>query len=108
MTPPDHPRAGIWLMPDNQVPGMLENFVSQLIPEGDPLKPIAEQTLNTIEVQNLNRYHAIHRPKALIHTWLAWQHMPGQPMGQSITSHVLHHNLPLANRFVAWMKKLFN
>ncbi len=108
VAPPDRPRIGLWLMPDNQEPGMLENFVAQLIPAEDPLKPIAEQALDDIETQRLNRYNPVHRPKALIHTWLAWQNPPGRPIGQSITNHVLRHNQPLANRFVTWMQNLFN
>lgn len=104
----DQPRLGIWLMPDNQVPGMLEHFAAYLIPANDTLKPIAEETLRSIEEQGLNRYKTIHQPKALIHTWLAWQDPPGRPMGQAITNRVLQHNQPLASHFVAWLNRLFN
>lgn len=38
-TNPFLPRVGIWLMPDNQLPGILENFVAQLIPPEDALYP---------------------------------------------------------------------
>ena len=101
------PRVGIWLMPDNQVPGMLENFVAHLIPANDELSIKAKQILSEIEGQNLNRYTLIHHPKAFIHTWLAWQKVPGQPMGQAITAHALNHNEALAQSFVEWLKALF-
>src|SRR5260370_20373170 len=39
------PIVGFWLMPDNTIPGMLEDFISFLIPQGDALWPIAEHTL---------------------------------------------------------------
>lgn len=88
-TPPNRPRVGVWLMPDNRLPGMLETFVAHLIPQGDRLASQAEACLQRIEEQGFNRYRLIHHPKAFIHTWLAWQENPGVPMGQAITAHVL-------------------
>lgn len=104
----DRPRVGVWLMPDNSLPGMLENFVAHLIPQGDPLASKANDCMQDIEREGLARYSAAHRPKAFIHTWLAWQETPGRPMGQAITAHVLEHNGPLASRFVRWLNSLFN
>ena len=90
------PKVGVWLMPNNQIPGMLEDFVACLIPEGDILKEKAEAILREIEEENLNGYSLVHRPKALIHTWLAWQESPGMPMGQAITARVLSYNSSIA------------
>ena len=106
-TLPDRPRVGVWVMPDNQLPGMLEDFVGYLIPQKDRLKPVAEKTLQSIEKKGLNLYRPTYRSKALIHTWLAWQETPGMPMGQAITAQVLQHNQPLASHFVDWLKNLF-
>jgi len=102
------PRIGIWLMPNNHLPGMLENFVSYLIPDDDLLATKAESILHQIEGEGLNRYSLLHHQKAFIHTWLAWQETPGQPMGQAITAQVLSHNQPLAQAFTNWLKLLFN
>ena len=102
------PRIGIWLMPDNELPGMLENFVSHLIPDDDPLKTKTEDVLRQIENENLQRYSLAHHQKAFIHTYLAWQETPGQPMGQAITARVLNYNQPLAQNFVQWLNRLFN
>ena len=107
ISPPDKPRVGVWLMPDNQLPGMLENFVAHLIPADDLLAPRAEACLRGIEQDGLDLYKPAHRPKALIHTWLARQEDPGRPMGQAITAHVLGHNEPLALAFVSWLERLF-
>ncbi len=94
-------------MPDNQLPGMLETFVAHLIPADDPLAAEAEGCLQGIEREGLNHYQMIHHPKAFIHTWLAWQANPGQPMGLAITAQVLHHNETLAMAFVNWLRRLF-
>lgn len=106
ITPTGKPKVGIWLMPDNSIPGMLENFVTHLIPENDLLIPKAETILQELERDNLHRYSVPHRAKAFIHTWLAWQKIPGQPMGQAITES-LQYNRPLALVFVKWLYRLF-
>jgi hypothetical protein len=105
--PPELPRVGVWLMPDNQLPGMLEDFVARLMPPEDALRPKAEAILQEIEEACLNCYTLVHRPKALIHTWLAWQETPGMPMGQAITARVLSHDCASALTFVEWLQRLF-
>jgi hypothetical protein len=105
--PPDLPRVGVWLMPDNQLPGMLEDFVARLMPSDDALRPKAEAILQEIEDACLNCYTLVHRPKALIHTWLAWQETPGMPMGQAITARVLSYDCAIALTFVEWLQHLF-
>lgn len=103
-----NPKIGIWLMPDNrQEPGMLEHFVATLIPDDDLLKPQAQEILDKLEINNLNKYSAIHKSKALIHTWLAWQADPGTPMGLAITKTYLNHNTELCQRFAHWLIRLF-
>ena len=101
------PNIGVWLMPDNQANGMLEDFVAYLIPENDSISPIAKRYVQTIEDENLNRYPINHHSKAFIHSWLACQKRPGIPMGHAITSSMLLHNAPLANDFVNWLNQLF-
>lgn len=103
-----NPKIGIWLMPDNvQQPGMLEHFVAMLIPVDDKLKPVAEEVLNGLEAEGINGYKPIHRSKALIHTWLAWQEAPGTPMGLAITKTYLDHNTELCQCFATWLRELF-
>ena len=75
----DHPTVGIWLMPDNTLPGMLEHFVSFLGAADDPLWAIANDCLNEIP-EDQRRFIPNHRIKAHIHTWLAWQPEPGTPL----------------------------
>ena len=75
--PPENcllPRLGIWLMPNNQVPGILEDFLRFLVPDCDALLPHVEQAVNTLPE---TRFDSLKRPKVLMHTWLAWQEEPG-------------------------------
>jgi len=102
------PRLGVWLMPDNQQKGMLEDFAAFLIPVSDQLRPFAHKILDEIETAKLNYYRRQHRSKANVHTWLAWQENPGMPMGQAITAKALSATSPIAVAFVAWLNRLFN
>lgn len=100
------PRVGIWLMPDNQANGILENFLRFLVPEGDPLFAHVETSLDSIPSGQC-RFSALKHPKARIHTWLAWQEEPGKPFGQAITARYLDPNLPAANTFANWLQRTF-
>jgi hypothetical protein len=101
-------KAGVWIMPDNNSNGMLEDFISFLIPPDDNLLPVVNTTLNDIENKKLNRYPLpLHKSKATIHTWLAWQEDPGTPMGLSITKRYLTTDEATCLKLVNWLKELF-
>ncbi|PZO64464.1 MAG: hypothetical protein DI635_05300 [Pseudoxanthomonas suwonensis] len=98
------PRFGIWVMPDNRVPGILEDFLKFLVPDGDVVLAHAEQSLDNLPDK---RFRSLDRPKALMHTWLAWQEEPGKPYGQAITARYLDTDLPMGKSFSAWLEKVF-
>jgi hypothetical protein len=102
------PVIGIWVMPDNNSDGMLEDFVTFLVPEDDELMPFVDETLIDLEEKGLNKYKGIHRAKARIHTWLAWQESPGTPMGLAITKKYLDIEKEECQIFVKWITNLFN
>lgn len=98
---------GIWIMPDNNINGMLEDFIISLASEADPLMQKAESILNELEESQIQQYKSVHRSKAKIHTFLAWQDEPGKPMGTAITAKILNPNSEHAEVFVHWIKQLF-
>lgn len=100
------PRVGVWLMPDNRVPGILEDFLRFLVPDGDPLFIHVEKSLNAIPFAH-RRFNELRKPKAMIHTWLAWQEEPGRPFGQAISARYLDPHLPAANHFAVWLSRTF-
>lgn len=101
------PVVGIWLMPDNSIPGMLEDFMRLLIPVNDILWPIAEDTVRQV-VSKDRRFPPTQETKAHIHTWLAWQEEPGKPMGQAITKRYLDAASPHAQQLIKWLRGLFD
>ena len=78
-------KIGVWVMPNNQLPGKIEDFLEMLIPTGDELLPEVNTALAKIEADKKQKYAEKDRPKAFMHTWLAWQETPGMPYGQAIT-----------------------
>lgn len=101
-------KAGVWIMPNNQVNGMLEDFITFLIPEHDKLLPIVDSTLKSIEAKGLNQYATCHRAKASIHTWLSWQKNPGTPLGASITKRYLTTDVVTCDKFIDWLRRLYS
>jgi len=101
-------RIGIWLMPNNNLNGMLEDFISFLVPKDDKLLPIVNSTLQNIENLKLNKYSLSHKSKAVIHSWLALQEDPGTPMGLGITKRYLTTDEQTCSYLTRWLKDLFN
>lgn len=104
----DFPKVGIWIMPDNNEKGMLEDFIKQLVPDDDRLMKYVEESLLNIESSKVQKYKEVHKSKARIHTWLAWQETPGSPMGLAIKKTYLDTNKELCVKFVNWINTLYN
>jgi hypothetical protein len=100
-------KAGVWIMQNNKLNGMLEDFIKFLVPPEDQLMPVVDSTLLHLEEKDLGRYKSVHKSKAAIHTWLAWQEDPGTPMGLSITKRYLTTEPEVCNVFIEWLKNLF-
>lgn len=99
-------RLGLWLMPNNTQPGILEDFLGKLVPAGDPSWAYADEA--TTRARALGGYPAEKdHAKGRIHTWLAWQEDPGLPFGTALTARILGHDSPEALRFVEWFQRLF-
>lgn len=101
-------QVGIWLMPDNQVPGILEDFFRFLMPNTqEPLWHHVHQSVDGIPVEQ-RLFSNIDLPKVQLHTWLAWQKEPGKPLGLAITAKYLDVNTPYGLRLINWVKQTFN
>lgn len=100
------PRVGIWIMPDNQREGILEDFLRFLVPDNSALFKHVESSVETIPEGEV-RFGALAVPKAKIHTWLAWQEEPGKPLGLAITARYLDPNVDQVRVLVSWLNRLF-
>ncbi len=102
------PRFGLWIMPDNQEEGIIEIFIRQLIHEQDKLQPEIDAAINALQAKGLQLFTDVHRPKAFIRTWLAWQDRPEMSFGVAISKKVLATDAALCLRFIDWLNRLFN
>lgn len=108
LAPPDGtllPRLGIWIMPDNSASGILEDFLRFLVPRPNRLFDHVRQSVTEIPEK---RFRDQDTPKAVIHTWLAWQREPGKPYGTAITAGFLDPNVSEAKVFASWLQRLFS
>lgn len=103
----DDVKIGVWVMPDNQLNGMLEDFLAKLAVNDKDLLDEVDAALEVIEDKKVNKYKAIHKSKARIHTFLAWQEEPGVSMGSAIAKSYLRADSEQAILFVNWLKNLF-
>jgi hypothetical protein len=100
----DGRRFGIWVMPDNQARGALEDFLTLLIPPQDCALPLT----GTFVQRCLDECGGL-RPtditKATIYAWLAVQSEPGKRMGQAITARYFNtDSQPLVEEFLTWIR----
>ena len=100
-------RVGVWLMPDNQRSGALEDFLQDLVGKGDRLISLASRSTEEAKA-NGARFSESSRKKAVLHAWLAWQEDPGSPYGTAIRAEYFRADSLAALAFVEWYRKLFD
>ena len=100
-------KVGVWIMPNNNLNGMLEDFITFLVPPEDQLLSIVNSTLGEIEKNGLNKYSLTHKSKAVIHSWLSIQEEPGTPLGQGITKRYLSTDEETCRKLMNWINDLF-
>lgn len=107
-TDASHPRyVGVWIMPDNQNSGKLEDFLSAMIPPEDQCWPYCDEVLQEARIRGAPFEEKDHS-KAKMHTWLAWQKKPGNPFGQAFMAKDFNADGELAKRFYQWFTMLFS
>lgn len=99
------PRIGVWLMPNNEHAGELEDFVAEMIPGDDPVWPLSEGYINSIPEQD-RKFTEKKKPRAKVHAWLATREEPRR-MGVAIRAGDLDATGPLCTAFLTWLRRLF-
>ena len=99
------PRIGVWLMPDNQTSGELENFIAGMIPADDPVWPLSAAYVDGIP-QDDRKFIPSKIIKAKVHAWLATRRDP-RPMGLAIRANDLDICVPPTQTFIKWLHDLF-
>ena len=100
-----NPRVGVWLMPDNQSCGELENFVARMIPRDDAVWPLSQNYIEKIPDAD-RKFTKGKTLRAKVHAWLAAREHPRR-MGSAIGAGDLNADVELSKRFVSWLRDLF-
>ena len=98
------PRIGIWIMPDNQSPGELEDFVLQMIPENHPAWAPAKNFIAELP-RKARKFSKRKTPKAQLYAWLSTRQDPAH-MGPTLRRGDLDPQTPLCRLFTAWLQRL--
>lgn len=99
------PDVGIWLWPDNESQGELEDFVGRMIPNSDPVWPLSRKYIGDIP-KEYRRFSEEKTMRAKVHAWLATRETPGL-MGSAVGEDVLEVDGALVTRFADWLRNLF-
>lgn len=103
-------RLGIWLMPDNEINGILEHFIAWMVKDKDanPVWRHVEHSINTLPKNPIFPvFDEKDLAKAQLSTWLAWQKEPGHPIGLAVTKNYVNAGAESADPFIDWIKRLF-
>ena len=99
------PKVGVWLMPDNEHSRELEDFVIQMIPDGDAVWPRSQVYIEGIP-EGERLFSEGKRQRAQLYAWLAAREEP-RLIGTAIRTRDLDIEGPLCQRFIGWLKELF-
>lgn len=97
---------GLWIMPNNEKEGMLEDFIKTCIKSDEQaLFNHASQTIQAISEPKFDTN--IHLTKAEIATWLAWQKTPSHGFYISVKDNLLQIDHDLFQELERWLKQIF-
>jgi 5S rRNA maturation endonuclease (ribonuclease M5) len=101
------PRVGVWIMPDNVAPGMLESMLLRIRHgASDDLKSHVRSSMQ--QACSLGApLRPAHHDKGELHTWLAWQEPPGLQIHMAVKAKLLRPGDEVVAPFVQWFRRLF-
>ena len=103
-------KVGIWVMPNNETVGAIEDFLLELIPHNDALIEQVKTCLEHVEPHTKTNHDAW-LSKAQMRTWLAWQKEPGKIFGVATREYLFNKAAlkgTFAKKFLDWIVQLFD
>ncbi len=97
---------GLWIMPNNQDEGMLEDFLKTCIYRHE--QPYFNHAAQAIAKLPAPKFKTHHNSKAEIATWLAWQKKPGHGLYASVNDDLLDKNNALFQQLGAWLQHIYS
>lgn len=101
------PDIGLWIMPDNNSDGMLENWVEASITDAGQIKLLRQAKASIGQIKAPFFDIKTHQIKAEIYTWLAWQKMPDKDIASVVGDKLIDLNSINVKNLSAWAKDVF-
>lgn len=96
---------GLWVMPDNQAEGALEDWLLRSIrADEQPLLVHAKSAVGTLAAP---KFKPARRVKSEVATWLAWQAKPGEGLYYTVDAGLLDESAPLYGGLRDWLHAVF-
>jgi hypothetical protein len=98
---------GLWVMPNNENEGMLEDWIKECIhPDEHSIFTHAKSVIDSLASP---KFKPIHKSKAEVATWLAWQEKPGHGLYWAAHSNnnLLDSSSHLYQKLVNWLKRVY-
>lgn len=97
---------GLWVMPNNAQEGMLEDWIKSCMPSDE--QALFMHAISAIDALPAPpKFNTIHRSKAEVATWLAWQKRPGHGLYRIVQDDLIDTGSLLYLELSAWLKHVF-
>lgn len=73
---------GLWVMPNNRDEGMLEDWIKHCVKQDE--QTLFQHSTEVVSALPQPKFKSIHRTKAEVATWLAWQDSPGHGLYRAL------------------------
>ncbi len=102
-------RFGVWIMPDCHSKGTLESLLKLMVrPQSQALLEHAVEATAQAKIEHAAPFKDVHREKAEIFNWLAWQDEPGRNFKDRDFESLFDPKTEAARPFVDWFRRLFD
>lgn len=102
------PRIGIWIMPNNESDGALEDFlIAQIDPQDQLFQFARAKTAEAGQLPITGRFAESDLSKAELRCWLAWCEETGQPYGLAMQAGRFNVSVEPATGFADWVRTLY-
>ena len=96
---------GLWIMPDNQNEGMLEDWIKTCVSQNE--QTLFQQAQDVVKDITNPKFSSHLTSKAEVATWLAWQKQPGHGLYAAIKDQLLDNESSLFKDLKDWLLKVF-
>jgi hypothetical protein len=98
---------GLWIMPNNADEGMLEDWIKSAIhPDEQGLFLHAGTVVAALSQPQ--KFKPIHRSKAEVATWLAWQKQPGHGLYRAVEDGLIDLTCCYYQEMIRWLKHIYS